>query len=624
MPLTDFLAAEPKLVTVRATNWSEIVDKEEAETKPIVVDIGALPTAPRGAVDIDYSTVPTNPPFVAHVANLSFEIDDDGLRTIFADLNATSARVIRDGIRSRGIGLVEFDTRENLIEALKRTDKEVCGRKIRVSVSDKTDSHQNDSGRGYGNRTHRPGGDERPGMGERWKRAEPRSDDNFDDRNSTRSHRDRPNRDFGGRPNMSGGPRENQSGNDFGFGYPRQRNDDRGGPGGNNGSGRDYNRQGQRNRYQNDDERSNSGADRPRYSGRYSDTRDVRDRNKTNDEPRDDQREAPKERPRLQLQPRTKPIESSQPLSGSSSSVNNVAANVNDSSISNADDTTSLTNTSGLLHDSSHEHRDDAQQHDSNEDSSVAKPSRGAGASIFGGAKPVDTAARELEIERKIKEMQIATAETATNEETEEKAAAPQQRTFNRNQDRNQDRDRDQYRNKRSSHNDEHHNRERDRDRRDDGRYGGHGNDYHHKREHSGGRQYEEDPRRRNDDDHPPPRRTGGYGGQSRRENDSGRMNKYNHHDGDHGRTGNQRYRDRDDRHGDNNDFTQAGRSSNNNFNSDSQSRHPQRGTGRRTQPAEDDSHKLQLSNKFDMLGDDEDFNDGDEIDETQSPTIEE
>lgn len=85
---------------------------------------------------------------------------------------ATSARVIRDGIRSRGIGLVEFDTRENLIEALKRTDKEVCGRKIRVSVSDKTDSHQNDSGRGYGNRTHRPGGDERPGMGERWKRAE--------------------------------------------------------------------------------------------------------------------------------------------------------------------------------------------------------------------------------------------------------------------------------------------------------------------------------------------------------------------------------------------------------------------------------------------------------------------
>ena len=44
----------------------------------------------------------------------------------------------------------------------------------------------------------------------------------------------------------------------------------------------------------------------------------------------------------------------------------------------------------------------------------------------------------------------------------------------------------------------------------------------------------------------------------------------------DQGRTGNQRYRD--DRHVDNTDFTQAGgRSSNNNFNSDPQSRHPQR-----------------------------------------------
>jgi len=39
-------------------------------------------------------------------------------------------------------------------------------------------------------------------------------------------------------------------------------------------------------------------------------------------------------------------------------------------------------------------------------------PSRGAGASIFGGAKPVDTAAKELEIERKLKELQIANNET--------------------------------------------------------------------------------------------------------------------------------------------------------------------------------------------------------------------
>ena len=65
-----------------------------------------------------------------------------------------------------------------------------------------------------------------------------------------------------------GGSRDNQQGNDYGYGYPRTR-DDRGGGGGN----RDYNRPGQRNRPQEDDDRSNSGVDRPRYGGRYSDTR---------------------------------------------------------------------------------------------------------------------------------------------------------------------------------------------------------------------------------------------------------------------------------------------------------------------------------------------------------------
>ena len=100
--------------------------------------------------------------------------------------------------------------------------------------------------------------------------------------------------------------------------------------------------------------------------------------------------------------------------------MNNVAANVNDSSISNADETSSFTNTSGQLHDSPQEQRDDVSAPDSTTDSSAAKPSRGAGASIFGGAKPVDTAARELEIERKMKELQVE----ATNEETDEKSAA--------------------------------------------------------------------------------------------------------------------------------------------------------------------------------------------------------
>lgn len=71
---------------------------------------------------------------------------------------------------------------------------------------------------------------------------------------------------------MGGGSRDHQSEKDYGFGYPRAR-EDRGGPGSGAG-GRDYNRPGFRNRHhQDDDNLSNSGTDRPRYSGRYSDTR---------------------------------------------------------------------------------------------------------------------------------------------------------------------------------------------------------------------------------------------------------------------------------------------------------------------------------------------------------------
>jgi hypothetical protein len=68
--------------------------------------------------------------------------------------------------------LVEFETRENLIDALKRTDKEIYGRRIRINVSDKTET---DSGRGsFGNyRSNRgTGGEDRPEMSSTWKRAE--------------------------------------------------------------------------------------------------------------------------------------------------------------------------------------------------------------------------------------------------------------------------------------------------------------------------------------------------------------------------------------------------------------------------------------------------------------------
>jgi hypothetical protein len=98
--------------------------------------------------------------------------------------------------------------------------------------------------------------------------------------------------------------------------------------------------------------------------------------------------------------------------------VNNVAAT---SSISNTEDSPS--NNENFTNNS-----DEYQQQESHDTSDVGSsveqsivkplaPSRGAGASIFGGAKPVDTAARELEIERKLKELQVAGGETGEDQE---------------------------------------------------------------------------------------------------------------------------------------------------------------------------------------------------------------
>ena len=82
--------------------------------------------------------------------------------------------MLKDGGRSRGVGLVEFDKREDLVEALKKNDKEHYGRNIRVAVSDKPELFSNDNNRGFGNnRSNRNNtGEERPEMSGTWKRAE--------------------------------------------------------------------------------------------------------------------------------------------------------------------------------------------------------------------------------------------------------------------------------------------------------------------------------------------------------------------------------------------------------------------------------------------------------------------
>ncbi len=94
--------------------------------------------------------------------------------------------------------------------------------------------------------------------------------------------------------------------------------------------------------------------------------------------------------------------------------MNNVAAT---SSIPNTDESSNINENSTNNLDE-HESQETSDAGSSVEPPTIKPlaPSRGAGASIFGGAKPVDTAARELEIEKKLQELQMANSETGDDQ----------------------------------------------------------------------------------------------------------------------------------------------------------------------------------------------------------------
>lgn len=81
--------------------------------------------------------LPTQPPFTAFVVNLSFDSDEAAVRAFFEPMNPISVRLVsgHDG-RPRGYGYVEFQTLDELKDALTFTGKPLDNRNVRVSVAE--------------------------------------------------------------------------------------------------------------------------------------------------------------------------------------------------------------------------------------------------------------------------------------------------------------------------------------------------------------------------------------------------------------------------------------------------------------------------------------------------------
>ncbi|KAH6913230.1 hypothetical protein BKA70DRAFT_1369887 [Coprinopsis sp. MPI-PUGE-AT-0042] len=81
--------------------------------------------------------LPTKPPYTAFVGNLAFDLVEDDIANHFSDLKIATVKVIKDrDDRPKGFGYVEFQSLDDLKEAITRSGTSLSGRTIRVSVAE--------------------------------------------------------------------------------------------------------------------------------------------------------------------------------------------------------------------------------------------------------------------------------------------------------------------------------------------------------------------------------------------------------------------------------------------------------------------------------------------------------
>ncbi|XP_022185743.2 eukaryotic translation initiation factor 4B isoform X3 [Nilaparvata lugens] len=361
-----------------------------------------LPKAPRAsrAAEED-AKVPTTGPFYAYISNLAYELNEDELTDYFRSLNVNVKSVNLpkndQSFKSRGFAHAEFEDRDSLLTVLHCAHSDLKGRRMRVELA------QNDA-RGGGMRSGgmRSNMNEPDYISQDW-RAGGRRDNNDDD--GYKSRRNYGDSGFGRRD----GDRDRRGG-----GFDR---DQRGGGGFSRDEERDWTRDSNtswRDRGGSDRDRDRGGDRDRRGGGGFGGSRGFDDRRGGDRDDRDrrdrgggelswkrdtmtpssqEPSEEPRSRPKLDLKPRSAaPVEKEE-------------------------------------------------------------GGGGGGASIFGGARPVDTASRERQIEERLEK------QTALVDDPPRRKGADSDRW-----ERGRDRDRDRVYSKEDRSRDRDGERERERD----------------------------------------------------------------------------------------------------------------------------------------------------------------
>ncbi|XP_008318456.1 eukaryotic translation initiation factor 4Ba [Cynoglossus semilaevis] len=422
LTLTDFLAedsggsgAAPSYPT-KSTSWADETDDldgdvstswhtEEDSYRAPPIDRSILPTAPRSAREpnVDRSRLPRSPPYTAFLGNLPYEVTEESIKEFFRGLAISAVRLPREPSnpeRLKGFGYAEFDDVDSLLRALSLNEENLGNRRIRVDIADQSNDKERDGGmmggRDRGGRMAdmgpdktdsdwraRPSGDSED--------APPKRDDAFGERSRDRYESDR----------YRDGARRDGDRYEGGRERYRERYDDR--------DRRDYDRD--RRDYDKGYDSRSGGGRRAFGSGfrrDYDDSRGSGDRYGDKDrygdredryERRDERREerGPTQRPKLNLKPRSVPKEDDGSGAGGGGGGGGGSGGGSGSGGGGT--------------------------------SPAAAPSSGSRtSSIFGGAKPVDTAAREREVEERLKKEE----EKLQKQLEEDKARAPDRKMRDR------------------------------------------------------------------------------------------------------------------------------------------------------------------------------------------------
>ncbi|KAL9100929.1 MAG: hypothetical protein Q9163_003765 [Psora crenata] len=92
----------------------------------------------RGYSTREQIPLPNKPPYTVHLGNLSFDATNGDIYEFFHDCDVDNVRIVEDRVESKpkGFGYVEFKTRAGIEKALTFNETQFQGRNIRISVAE--------------------------------------------------------------------------------------------------------------------------------------------------------------------------------------------------------------------------------------------------------------------------------------------------------------------------------------------------------------------------------------------------------------------------------------------------------------------------------------------------------